>query len=252
VEREIGYQPDMDTHLDLDDDALDRLLDAPGVEPSPAPALGRLLAAAAASRPGPVTGEGAAVEAFRRAVRRPVSGSHARPRRRRERRTVVQLAAAGVAAGVLAGGVAAATGSLPGTAQEGARDMLGRLGVTIPGPDGQAGEQPNQTGGVPAGIAEGSASGTGGPSDSGGRGAADVSPRTGGSGVGTPRSDSKPKAKPSKQRAVPGSRAAVPVPNHGVGNPDHPRRDDTKPVPVRDGSGGRGAGASSGGAGPPE
>jgi hypothetical protein len=94
-----------------------------------APVAALLHAAAAPTEPGPQPGEAAALAAFRATVRpsrRPLMHSF----------TPVKAAlAAALSSGVLlTGGVAAAaTGSLPGAAQDTARDMLSHVGVTVPG-----------------------------------------------------------------------------------------------------------------------
>jgi hypothetical protein len=104
-------------------------------EPPAEDRLASLLAAAAApTEPGPAPGESSALAAFRASVASPV------PRRSRmpnPRTTPFRTAAAAAAgAGVLlTGGVAAATGSLPGAAQDTAREMLATVGVTVPGSD---------------------------------------------------------------------------------------------------------------------
>jgi hypothetical protein len=111
------------------------------------PALAALLAAAAApADPGPLPGEAAALAAFRAAVTEPlpITGrrSH-RPPPHKGHRSLRLAAAALTGSVVLAGGLAAAaTGSLPGAAQQTAKDMLSKIGVTVPGPAGQAGEHP--------------------------------------------------------------------------------------------------------------
>ena len=89
-----------------------------------------LSAAAAPSEPGPLPGEGAALAAFRSAQV---------PTRRSSMLSSLIAAKAGVAAAIgagvlLTGGVAAAaTGTLPGAAQDTARDVLSNFGVTVPG-----------------------------------------------------------------------------------------------------------------------
>jgi hypothetical protein len=88
-----------------------------------------LAALGAPSEPGPLPGEDGALAAFRAAHR---------PRRSRvqSRSTAVKaLLASGATAGlVLTGGMAAAaSGTLPGAAQDTARQMLETVGITVPG-----------------------------------------------------------------------------------------------------------------------
>jgi len=111
-----------------------------------------LLAAAAAPAERPVPGEAAALAAYRDAV----ALAPASPRSRMQSRTTVKLAAAS-AIGVLSlfgGGYAvAATGSLPGTVQQTAKDALANVGVTVPGPaDAAAEETATRPGGATAGA----------------------------------------------------------------------------------------------------
>jgi hypothetical protein len=93
-----------------------------------------LSAAAAPTEHGPVPGEEAAMAAFRAAHQ---TASSRRSRMFRHPRPLKIAAAAAMGTGVLlAGGLApVASGSLPGAAQETAREMLSRFGVTVPGPD---------------------------------------------------------------------------------------------------------------------
>ena len=105
-------------------------------DPSSAGPLGQILAAAGApAEAGPQVGEDAARSAFRVAF--PPSPARAsRVRLSMSRR----LAAAGLASGlVLSGGAAAASaGALPGAAQQTAKHVMSKLGVSIPGPDKDA------------------------------------------------------------------------------------------------------------------
>ena len=107
-----------------------------------------LLAAAAAPAERPVPGEAAALAAYRDAM----SATPAPARRPMQSRTTVKLAAAS-AIGVLSlvgGGYAvAATGSLPGTAQQTAKDALANVGVTVPGPADGAAEETATRGAPP-------------------------------------------------------------------------------------------------------
>ncbi|HEX6935518.1 MAG TPA: hypothetical protein VF227_03265, partial [Actinomycetes bacterium] len=98
-----------------------------------------LLTAAAAPAERPVPGEAEALDAFRLAMCSPAD----HPRRRMQSRTTAKLAAAAAlsALSLVGGGYAvAATGTLPGAAQQVARDALGTVGVTVPGPADQAAE----------------------------------------------------------------------------------------------------------------
>lgn len=112
-----------------------------------------LLAAAAAPAESPVPGEAAALASYRDAM----ALAPASPRRRMQSRTTVKLAAASAigALSLLGGGYAvAATGSLPGTAQQTARDALANVGVTVPGPaDAAAEETATREGGAGGGTA---------------------------------------------------------------------------------------------------
>jgi len=104
-----------------------------------------LEAAAAPSEPGPVPGEGEALAAFR--------ASHDSSRRSSvlsSRSTVKAAVAAALGSGVLlTGGVAAAaTGTLPGAAQDTASEMLGKIGVEVPGPSEASAGHADQRGQV--------------------------------------------------------------------------------------------------------
>ena len=120
-----------------------------------------LLAAAAAPAERPVPGEGAALAAFRDAM----AVAPASPRSRMQSPTTVKLAAAsaiGVLSLVGSGYAVAATGSLPGTAQQTAKDALARVGVTVPGPaDAAAEETATREGGGATGTATGADAATG-------------------------------------------------------------------------------------------
>lgn len=103
-----------------------------------APRLSELLAAAAAPpATGPQPGEASALAAFRELVTEP-AGIPSLAHRRRAR---LAVAAASSIVVVLGGGVAAAaTGALPDSAQQVAKNVLGAVGVHVPGPaDGQHG-----------------------------------------------------------------------------------------------------------------
>jgi hypothetical protein len=112
-----------------------------------------LLAAAAAPAERPVPGEGPVLAAYRDAM----ALAPASPRSRMQSRTTVKLAAASAigALSLLGGGYAvAATGSLPGAAQQTAKDALANVGVTVPGPaDAAAEETATREGGATAGTA---------------------------------------------------------------------------------------------------
>jgi hypothetical protein len=243
----FGYQSDMGRHPELDDDALDRLISAPGSGRATAPALAALLAAAAAGDTGPVPGEEAAVAAFRKAMRRPGFGVHAKRKPRAARLATVRLAVAGAAAGgLLASGVAAAaTGSLPDAAQQVARDMLAHLRVTVPGPAGTAGQRPAERigGKLGGGGAAGGTGTAGNPADQtappvGAAKRAQASEEVSGDPAKSGRN--------GRSADVSRPNAPVPVPNHGVGNPQHPRRDVPGSASVGGHPRGRGADASSG------
>jgi len=103
--------------------------------PAPEQRVAALLSAAAApTEHGPVPGEGAAMAAFRAAHQ---NASSRRSRMFRHPRPLKIAAAAAMGTGVLLAGALApvASGSLPGAAQETAREMLSKFGVTVPGPD---------------------------------------------------------------------------------------------------------------------
>jgi hypothetical protein len=103
--------------------------------PAPDQRVAALLSAAAApTEHGSVPGEEAAMAAFRAAHQ---TASSRRSRMFRHPRPLKIAAAAAMGTGVLlAGGLApVASGSLPGAAQETAREMLSKFGVTVPGPD---------------------------------------------------------------------------------------------------------------------
>jgi hypothetical protein len=131
--------------------------------PAPAERVAALLSAAAApTEHGPVPGEEAAMAAFRTAHQ---TASSRRSRMFRHPRPIKIAAAAAMGTGVLlAGGLApVASGSLPGAAQETAREMLSKFGVTVPGPDehssGHADERGKSAEAKEAGGSEGSADG---------------------------------------------------------------------------------------------
>lgn len=100
--------------------------------PSSAEVRSLLAAAAAPTEPGPVPGEAGALAAFRAVTR-------ARGRKRMLSTVTplkATLAASATAGLLLTGGVSAAVaGALPGAAQDTARTMLARVGVTVPGAD---------------------------------------------------------------------------------------------------------------------
>jgi hypothetical protein len=109
-------------------------------DPREAGRLGQILAAAGApAEAGPVPGEEAARSAFRAAF--PVVAA---PRSRILARMSGRAGAVVLAGGlVLTGGAAAAAaGALPGAAQQTARDMLAKIGVSVPGADDHAGGPP--------------------------------------------------------------------------------------------------------------
>ncbi|HSR23854.1 MAG TPA: hypothetical protein VLW53_09910, partial [Candidatus Eisenbacteria bacterium] len=110
-------------------------------------ALTRLLAAATAPAEGPVPGEEAALAAFR-TLGPGAPAARAGRRHMLRSMTTAKVAAAALAGGLsLVGGVAAAaTGSLPGAAQDTARTVLGKVGVTVPGADDHAGTHPDSRG----------------------------------------------------------------------------------------------------------
>jgi hypothetical protein len=119
----------------LDDDLAERLL-SDRLDPRDAPPgyaeVARLLhAAAGPARPDELTGQPAALAAFRVAVRPPAPARRARGRlaaRRRGRLAVVALTLAGA---LFAGGAAAATGGLPAPVERMAR-TVGRIGGQAP------------------------------------------------------------------------------------------------------------------------
>lgn len=240
MEHAGGYESDMGAQLDLDEDTLDRMLDAPGAGLSVAPALAALLSAAAAVEHDPghsfVSGESAAVSAFREAVRRPASGVHARRKPRRTRVAMARLVVAGLAAGAVAGGMAAAaTGSLPsslpGDAERAARTLLSDLGLPVQSATEQTRKQVGGTGGLSGDVDGAPADASGGTSVGGsvGSGPAGVTQESS-SGAGAEAKTwgksaggtDKPAKKGRSSDDVSRPNAAVPVPNHGVGNPKHP------------------------------
>jgi hypothetical protein len=86
-----------------------------------------------------------------------------RSQSRMHSRTTAKIAAASAlsALSLVGGGYAvAATGSLPGTAQQTAKDALAQVGVTVPGPADQAAEVTAARGGQPAPTATASAAPT--------------------------------------------------------------------------------------------
>jgi hypothetical protein len=105
-------------------------------DPAADEAVMSLLRAARPSSPaGPVPGEAQVLAEFRAA-----GHDLERPLMHRTRTRARVLIATAATAGMLttAGAAAAATGTLPGAAQQTARDMLATLGVTVPGPDSHA------------------------------------------------------------------------------------------------------------------
>ncbi|MGH3506105.1 MAG: hypothetical protein ACRDO2_02740 [Nocardioidaceae bacterium] len=108
------------------------------------PRVAALLAAAAApSEPGPLPGEDDALTAYRAAG--PRSGRACVRVARARARTAL---AATIGAGLLVtGGFGAAmAGTLPGTAQRTAHDMLATVGVDVPDTDDHAGTHPDERG----------------------------------------------------------------------------------------------------------
>ena len=109
-----------------------------------------VLAAAAAPAERPVPGEAAARAAYREAM----AVDPAPTRSRMNSRTTaakITAAAALSALSLVGGGVAvAATGALPGTAQQTAKDALARVGVSVPGPADDAAEVTTTRGGSDA------------------------------------------------------------------------------------------------------
>jgi hypothetical protein len=124
-----------------------------------------LLAAAAAPAERPVPGEVATLAAYRDAMAIPpvtpvttvTTVTSPTPRSRMQSRTTVKLAAAsaiGVLSLVGSGYAVAATGSLPGSAQQTAKDALASVGVTVPGPaDAAADETATREGAATTGAA---------------------------------------------------------------------------------------------------
>ena len=139
--------PEPDSGLDAQ---LDRLLE-PSLHPQARgsvdfPRLEALLAAAAAPDPaGPQPGEQVVLAAFRELVTEP-SGTPSLAARRARQRMYALVAATSTVAVLGSGIAAAATGSLPGAAQSTAKAVLGVIGVSVPGPNGHAGDHPAQRG----------------------------------------------------------------------------------------------------------
>lgn len=119
------------------------------------PRLAALLAALSA--PGEthaLPGEQEALAAFR--AHAPTPPTPSRRPRMLAHLTAAKVAAAALSGGlVLTGGTAAATGTLPGPAQQTAKDVLGTVGVEVPGPDDAAGTHPGGE------SADGAGAGTG-------------------------------------------------------------------------------------------
>lgn len=102
-------------------------------QPMNDPRVASLLEAAAApAEPGPVSGEEAALAAFRASS---VRADSWRSRMHTPTRPIKTLAVAATSAGLLLTGgfAAAAAGALPGAAQETAHDMLASINVVVPG-----------------------------------------------------------------------------------------------------------------------
>ena len=102
-------------------------------QPVSDPRVASLLEAAAApAEPGPVSGEEAALAAFRASS---VRADSWRSRMHTPTRPIKTLAVAAISAGLLLTGgfAAAAAGALPGAAQETAHDMLASINVVVPG-----------------------------------------------------------------------------------------------------------------------
>ena len=102
-----------------------------------------LAAAAAPAEPGPLPGEEEAVAAF-------VASAHPRriPMRSSLSTRRIALASSLGAVALLAGGVgAAAAGVLPGAAQDSVSDLLGSVGVQVPGADEHSAGHADQRGG---------------------------------------------------------------------------------------------------------
>jgi hypothetical protein len=134
----------------LDDDTAQRVLDGLDAADVPPAYVGAARTLAVASGPGhpyELLGETAVAAAFA-AGDTPFSQAPQQDRRRRSARRSFaspKLAAAAAVGGLALGGglAAAATGSLPGAAQSVASEMLGQLGIHVPGPNGHAGNHPD-------------------------------------------------------------------------------------------------------------
>ena len=107
-------------------------LDALSADPAGAGRLGQVLAAAGApAEIGDLRAEDAARHAFR--VAYPASPA---PRARMLAQISRRVAAAGLAGGLVLSGTAAAAGVLPGEAQQTAKSVLAKVGISVPGPTG--------------------------------------------------------------------------------------------------------------------
>lgn len=117
-------------------------------DPAADQAVASLLRAARSSDPaGPVPGEAQALAEFRAA-----GHDQGRPLMHRTRTRARVLIATAATAGMLttAGAAAAATGTLPGAAQQTARDVLAKVGVSVPGPNAHANGRADTRGNSPA------------------------------------------------------------------------------------------------------
>ena len=102
-----------------------------------------LEAAAAPTEPGPLPGEADALAAFRAA-----QGATRTPTMLSSLSSAKVTLVAALSGLVLTGGIgaAAAAGSLPGAAQDTASELLGRVGVTVPGANGHSADHADERG----------------------------------------------------------------------------------------------------------
>ena len=151
----MTFWSDMDSEmqpLPLDTDTADRLL-AGSVAPEDAPPgygrVVRLLEAASAEAPSEeLAREPEALAAMKAALRSPAHRNVASSRRSFMPFALSRprLTAAVVAAAFAASVGMASAGSLPGAAQDVASEMLAKVGITVPGPNDNAGTHPDVRG----------------------------------------------------------------------------------------------------------
>jgi hypothetical protein len=181
-------------------------------------------------------------------IRAAKSGSTARSTRMKPRRRISLVAALAGAALTATSGLAFA-GELPGAAQGIASDMLAKIGVTVPGPNSNAGTHPDVRGGSAAGTAGDGSGTTPGDSTSG-------SDSSQGNGKGAEISKlTRTTTATGRDKGAVISTTASGGKSHAGNPPSHPAPQPTpshpasQPTPGSSGTGGNSSGHGSAGSG---